>query len=251
MKKLLLLITGLILLFNLDGQILRYSNYIAPPPSGGLDTAGLNALLTDGNTKGWYNIGDGSATYVTKDGSNVVSAWIDLIGTNDLTQATSDNRPVYSSSGITFDGSNDLLSASFTYANPQVVYIRFKQITFTNADGIFDGITDASMGLWQNGSSPNLSLFIAGAVADNTDLALDTFGVVRVIYNPDGGSIRVNNETATTGGEVSTGTSGGFSLGDSGAFGASNIQVQEVILRAVVDSSGDDELIMTYMMRDL
>ena len=32
MKKLLLLITGLLLLFSVDGQILRYSNYTAPAP---------------------------------------------------------------------------------------------------------------------------------------------------------------------------------------------------------------------------
>ena len=33
MKKLLLLITGLLLLFSVEGQILRYSNYTAPTPS--------------------------------------------------------------------------------------------------------------------------------------------------------------------------------------------------------------------------
>ena len=32
MKKLLLLITGLLLLFSVEGQILRYSNYVAPIP---------------------------------------------------------------------------------------------------------------------------------------------------------------------------------------------------------------------------
>lgn len=38
MKKLLLLITGLFLLFSVEGQILRYSNYVAPIVSAGQPT---------------------------------------------------------------------------------------------------------------------------------------------------------------------------------------------------------------------
>lgn len=39
MKKLLLLITGLLLLFSVEGQILRYSNYTAPTPPVSVDSA--------------------------------------------------------------------------------------------------------------------------------------------------------------------------------------------------------------------
>lgn len=250
MKRLLTIIIGLFLLVSLNGQIMRYSNYVAPP-SGGLDTAGFHALVTDGHTKGWYNIGDGSATYLTKDGSNLVSAWIDLVGTNDLVQATADYQPVYSSGGITFDGSDDYLLKAFTYVKPEVIYIRFQQVTWADNDAIFDGNSDASIALWQDGTSPTIKLFISGGVASNTDLATGTMGVVRVIYNDANSQIRVNNEDPTTVASGTTGSSGGFKLGDGGGFGNSNIQVQEIILRDQVDTSGNDALIMTYMMRDL
>lgn len=60
MKKLLLLITGLLLLFSVEGQILRYSNYTAPP-SGDEYTTQFQAVLDDftwsygADTLGWMN----------------------------------------------------------------------------------------------------------------------------------------------------------------------------------------------------
>lgn len=57
MKKLLLLITGLLLLFSVDGQILRYGNYVAPIPStilvNSIDvwgTGGATTIATNGGT---------------------------------------------------------------------------------------------------------------------------------------------------------------------------------------------------------
>lgn len=57
MKKLFLLITGLLLLFSLEGQILRYSNYTAPPPATVLvqsidvwGTGGATTISTNGGT---------------------------------------------------------------------------------------------------------------------------------------------------------------------------------------------------------
>lgn len=57
MRKLLLLITGLLLLFSVDGQILRYSNYTAPTPPTVLvesisvwGTGGATTISTNGGT---------------------------------------------------------------------------------------------------------------------------------------------------------------------------------------------------------
>lgn len=59
MKKLLLLITGLLLLFSVEGQILRYSNYTAPtPPEPGLSLGDdiLDGMGAFDSATGWITI---------------------------------------------------------------------------------------------------------------------------------------------------------------------------------------------------
>jgi len=69
MKKLLLLITGLLLLFSVEGQILRYSNYTAPIPDSNQSTNMLaNGTFDSGDywsTSNTWSIGSGVATCAT------------------------------------------------------------------------------------------------------------------------------------------------------------------------------------------
>lgn len=61
MKKLLLLITGLLLLFSVEGQILRYSNYTAPAPP-----AASNDFLT--NLVAYWALEESSGTLTDSQG---------------------------------------------------------------------------------------------------------------------------------------------------------------------------------------
>jgi len=66
MKKLLLLITGLLLLFSVEGQILRYSNYTAPTNQSTNMLA--NGTFDSGDywsTSNTWSIGSGVATCAT------------------------------------------------------------------------------------------------------------------------------------------------------------------------------------------
>jgi hypothetical protein len=69
MKKLLLLITGLLLFFSAEGQILRYSNYTAPvtPP------AETNDFLT--SLVAYWKLDEASGTLVDSDGANDMTAY--------------------------------------------------------------------------------------------------------------------------------------------------------------------------------
>ena len=90
------------------------------------------ATLTDTlKTLGWYVASD-TAT-ITKNASEQVSAWNDKSGSNHhLLNAGADNtKPVWSTNGMLFDGSNDRIKANaFTWNQPCVIYMVFKQVTW-------------------------------------------------------------------------------------------------------------------------
>ncbi len=86
MKKLLLLISGLLLLFSVEGQILRYSNYTAPPPATVLvqsidvwGTGGATTISTNGGTLQMLkktlptNAADTSATWSRTNGTGTAN----------------------------------------------------------------------------------------------------------------------------------------------------------------------------------
>lgn len=133
MKKLLLLITGLFLLFSVEGQILRYSNYTAPVPpeetpeftSGDYevvynafatkphaDTADIfNDFVYSLDSAGFWdrtyylNVYCGAATE-----ADAVINWVNP-GTND---ATAMNTPAfYRYRGFDFNGSNHYINTNF------------------------------------------------------------------------------------------------------------------------------------------
>lgn len=85
---------------------------------------------------------------VTYDGSNRISSWTDQSGQgHDATQSTTDEKPLYVSNavnsqpGIRFDGSNDYLTVSGTFAIAQV-FVVFKSMTSTfNTYGAILGVS--------------------------------------------------------------------------------------------------------------
>ena len=105
-------------------------------------TATVTNNVAIANTIGWYVAGDGSATYVTKDGSDFVSVWKDLSGaTHPLLQASGTKQPKWEADGILFDGSDNDLKATFTYNQPAFIYFVIKQVTWTSTDRFMDGAT--------------------------------------------------------------------------------------------------------------
>jgi len=213
------------------------------PFSGALST--IPPVLEDGSTKAWFDYNQN----ITMNGSNLVSNWGDKSGSgNDLVQATETNRPTWNSNGVLFDGVFDFMkTAPFTLVQPEFIYIVFKSVTWTDTDRIFDGNTPDSGELLQRTSTPNIKAYAGGFSSESSDLILDTYGVVRVLFNGASSTLQVNNNAQITG-NFGSGNMGGFTLGSlANNTLLGNIEVKEVIIRNVADTSQNEEIIYNYL----
>jgi len=106
--------------------------------SGGFSPADVAGIMF------WYD----AALGITKDGSDLVSAWADQSG-NDyhLLQATDTNKPLWQADqkngypAVQFDGVNDWMRAIFgaTYTQPNTIFIVFKDPTYVQSERIYAG----------------------------------------------------------------------------------------------------------------
>ena len=200
-------------------------------------------VLFDGNTVAWFDYLE-NITEVTG-----VSVWGDKSGnSNDLLQADTSKQPTLNVNGILFDGVDNFMKAvAFTLIQPEFIYIVFKQITWVLNDYIFDGNTGNRGSVFQNNESSKLAAHAGSLSSRNDNLSLDTYGIIRVLYNGASSKLQVNNTIAITG-DFGSNDMGGFTLGAGGTdafFG--NIEVKEVIIRKVADEAVDEASIYNYL----
>jgi len=203
--------------------------------------------IDDGGTKFLYISSVISATKgITKDGSNLVSKWADYLESGrDLLQATGANQPLWSSNGVLSDGiDNFMATLAFTWDQPEFIYIVFRQVTWTNTDHIWDGISAQRMIFEQFTATPNLIIYAPSSGVQNAGLAVNTWGIVRALYNSTSSKLIVNNNAPATG-DVGLHNSGGITLGASYFPGNySNIEVKEIIGRS---STAGEAAIYAYL----
>jgi hypothetical protein len=247
MKRLLILLC--FLPFVVNGQI--RSGVVS---SQGVAVAAPSYLtvLNDGNTVAWYKSDEAST--ITKDGSNLVSQWNDYLGSGrDLLQPTASAQPVWSTSGLLFAGATGTypynhMYASFIYVQPEFIYAVIK-IFSDNTDYayIWDGYTSGGDygGLITVPSATDLHLRSSTASANITTLPLNSFIIIRALYNGASSKLIVNTTSAT--GNPGTANMGGLFLGAYNLGSFSHIQVKEIIMRKVSDSSGDEATIYAYL----
>lgn len=205
-------------------------------------------VLKDGNTVAWFDM---SSEYITMNGSNQVSQWSDRsVNGNHLLQAGADGiKPTWSATGLLFDGTDDFLAADFALDQPEMVYAVLKQVTWTLSDYIWDGNGQNAGGFLQNSTpSPNVRLNAGTGTTQNSNLTLDTFMVIRALYNGASSGLQIN-ETTKTAGNCGSNDMEGFTLGCRGdrVWAYSNIVVKEVIIRSVADATGDELTIFNYL----
>ncbi len=203
--------------------------------------------LHDGNTVAWFAYNEN----ITKDGSDFVSVWGDKSSEgNDLLQAAGTNQPLWSSDGVLFDGVDNFMKCvGFTYDQPEMIYIVIKQVTWTVGEGIFDGNANNKGLLFQQATTPGIIAYAGSASGQNDNLAVNTFGIVRILFNGALSKLQID-ETAATIGDFGAINMEGFLLGANGGetvFG--NIQVKEIILRKIVDSESDEQAIYDYLKK--
>jgi len=242
MKRLIIILLLFIPLY-LSGQVVTTNVSYATGPRTYLD------VINDGNTKGWY-ISDSTAT-ITKDGTDSTSVWADYLGSGrDLLAADNTKaQPIWSATGILFNGTTNFLHANaFTFNQPCFFYLVMKHITWTSAEIIFDGNVTGRTRLYQYDSTPELVASADSPTTPNDNLVLDTWGIVRVLFNGASSIFQINATSATTG-DFGARNAEGFTLGyrpdTQDRFG--NFEVTEIILRNYADSDADQTLIVNYL----
>ena len=220
------------------GQMSRSRAYSAAAKGkGGISMSAGEIAIRAENTIGWYDYTSGvsvAGAHVTKWANKLLDTASDLNATG---------TPHLTADGILFDGVGDYLNSGALALNqPTTIYIVFRQLTATNLDYIFDGNLNTGGALVQNGTG---SLFAnAGAWSgENANLALNVWGIVRVIFNGATSKTQVNATAAVTG-NFGGNVMNGITIGSSGALasGFSNIEVKEAIFRNVDDSLSTDEV---------
>ncbi len=180
---------------------------------------------------------------VTYNGSNAVSSWSDQSGQgHHATQAGSSSQPLYVSSAqnslpaVRFDGSNDVLAVSGSFAIAQVFAV-FKSITSTFSYGSFLGTTDSlnrpfifengsttfhwnqyPLAVWKNGTSLS-SPFNLGTITSYMAVTANTF---------------------------SPSSARSFIVGGADSY-YSNIEIAEIIGYSTANSDGDRQAIEAYL----
>lgn len=249
MKKLLLLITGLLLLFSLEGQILRYSNYTSPAPPEEEPVEAPAILTSDGYTMGWYMASDS----IVKDEANLIRRWGDYttsIG-HDLLQSVSANQPLHvpASGGTTSyvqmaADDNFLTTASFTLTQPVFIYMVMRQDE-SNGGIILCG--EEGNGRLVQTTTPGIRVYAGSAWALlNNDATIDSWVIVRFLLNGASSKIVVNGGTASTGdpGEHQWNQ---ICIGGVGSGVAAMCSYKEIIVRRYSDNSTDENAILNYL----
>lgn len=212
------------------------------------ETAVVTNNVAVANTVGWYVAGDGSSTYVTKDGSDFVSVWKDLSGSNNpLNQATGTSQPKWQSTGILFDGVDNYMKAPVVRNQPQTIYVVLKTVTWGSSDYYISGNNlGSAMQLLSEGGSPNIRCY-NGANSGLTPTTIGAFVIIRIVFNGANSSLQVNNAAAVTG---NFGANNGITIciGSYGTTdGASNIEVKEAIFRNAADDAATQISIYNYL----
>ena len=207
---------------------------------------GIPSIINDGNTDAWF---DSAEAWITKDGSDFVSNWLDRSGnTNNLLQAIGTNQPLWTTNGVLFDGVDNFMKAVFTLIQPTFIYIVLNQISWTSGDYIFDGNGNDKGLLHQIGTTPGLKVYAGALSAEDSNLSIGSFGIARVLFNGVSSKFIINENTPNTG-DFGAIAMDGFVFGARGAptspYG--NIQVKEIIIRKIADAAGDEADIYNYL----
>lgn len=203
-----------------------------------------SSVLADGNTAAWY---EALLEYMTLNGADI-SQWNDKSGnSNHLLQAVASAQPPWSTGGIVFNGSTEYMKDTFTLIQPEFIYMVFKQITWTANDVILDGAAASTGKMQQVDDTPDIEVYAGLASAADSNLALDTWGIARVLFNGASSKFIIDDNTPVTG-DFGSDDMGGFTIG-AAATGVlpSNIRVKEIIIRSVADGATNEGLIYNYL----
>lgn len=194
----------------------------------------------------WYDATD--LTTITKDGSDFVSVWAAKGGAatgKNLAQGTGANQPLWVSPGtIRFDGvDNFMKSSAFTWNQPCYYYALVKQISFTDNDVLFDGNSNYYGAIYQDNPTPNIVATAGTVSSPSSDLIIETWGIIRVLFNGASSKLIVNDNIPIAG-DFGAINMGGFTIGSratgTGLF--SNFEVKDIVCCNTTDAANETEI---------
>jgi hypothetical protein len=251
MKKFYILLSVLLLSLSLYGQMggghqISHAPAVVEEPAGGAPSF----LTSDGYTIGWYSAEEEN---VTKDGSDLVAQWDDLSGEeHHLTQSTAGYKPVWSAAGIALDGADDYLRFYNlgTLSQPHIIYTVMK-VSAYEAHSIFCKFESSffKMSGWDGGVGGYTRTTIsAGTELESTSntMPVNSFCIVRILFNGDNSFVQFNETTATTG-AAGAGTINMIELGNSAGSGTGVITYKEFIIRNTADDATEQSAVYDYL----
>jgi hypothetical protein len=172
------------------------------------------------NMKLWLDAADSST--ITHS-SNAVSQWSDKSGNNKhATQSTADNKPTLTSSVlngksvISFDGSNDYLTASaLNISQPYSIFVVAKTTGGSGRDYIFDGVTnDSHRSMVALNKSGTVQIQASIGVWSNSNISTPAgYFTFSSIYNGTNGLVGINGTTVSSFNTGSRNLSNGLRIG--------------------------------------
>ena len=229
--------------------VLNSLNYLN---TGGHWTSYPPVILYDTNTIAWYD--STVVSSITKDAYDYVSIWADKLGSgHNLLQTNGSYQPIYNSnSGINLDANNKLMSASFTYDQPQCIYSVVKVVTYSQYKVIFGKVNAvSSIGPLLETDAPN-SVCIktyedAGGgthISSGIPITYGQYYIIRTTFDTTS-TLTVDNGSAVSVVSDNIGF-GGLDLGRSN--GRSVIcAVKEIICRKISDTTTNSDIIYAYL----
>jgi len=173
----------------------------------GFDFSSIAGLIMDLRSHAGTNQSSGgSAATATND---PVGEWVDQSGNgNSPTEST--NKPTLQLSqvngypSVRFDGTNDVLTKTFTLDAPFNYFLVMKQISWTSNDDIICGGSGDNFSFFQRTSSPTMGIWKGDSSGfNNSDLSIGTWGIVQVRMGTGAGNevgIKVNAGTMSSSG---------------------------------------------------
>jgi hypothetical protein len=206
-------------------------------------------ILYDGNTVGWWDYLD--TPTITLVGSEVVT-WADRLGSgNDLPGGGLGNDPLLTANGIRCYSATTryFLPKAFVWNQPCMIYLAARQTAWTSGHYLltsFAGPAAPWLRQSNGGASPNITVQAGLGSLNTNDWILNTFAILRMLFNGVGGTLQVN-ELAKQTNNLGANNMGGLTLGAWVGVTATDIETKELIGRTVADSDANQLDIYNYI----
>jgi len=205
------------------------------------------AILNDGNTVAWWDFTDLSKIELYASGNDiktvnpVIAGQVPLAGDAGVT-------PTWSINGALFDGGAASLrnSQELLVSPPFIIYYVMRQISII--PNRYNMLLSGS-NAFQNGQEPNTNrmyMYDGSNVIYDGYMPLNTFSIIKLACYSGGDSFASINENKTLGSVVGGITDITVGKHVSNQY-ASNIEVKEMIIRRVIETSQNESDIYAYL----